>query len=312
MRVLEVTPKDYREEVRNVASVFDTPGFALLNAHKCDRIHFLVFQDSRRALAAIIGGKGADARMPFSAPHGCFSWIKTRPRLSDFYSAIETLEAWSRDGGYRSLEFRPPPAFYHEGVVSSLVHASVGRGFQVAAMELNHHRLLSGDLDAGLATLDPKARQKLKFGEEAGHRFLELQGPSGLARAYGIIQLNRAAKGYPLRLSLEELQCTLGTVPGLVFLVQDARGTDLAAAIVFLVAPCIAQVIYWGNRPGSEGLHPMNFLARKLEEDLRGRGIQVLDVGPSTEGGVPNFGLCDFKQSLGCQATVKHVLSKTW
>lgn len=312
MEVLEVDPREYRGAVRNYASVFDTADFALLNAHKTDRIHFLLFQEAKRVLGVILGGQGNAARLPFSAPYGCFSWIKTRPRVSDFYAAVEALEGWCRQRGYRSLELRLPPAFYQEGVISSLWHALFGRSFQVSVMDLNHHLPLSEVGVQGGSGLDAKARQKLKVGEDAALRFLKLEEAGGLSRAYRVIQANREAKGYPLRMGLEELLRTRELIPGWTFVVQSTSGEDLAAAIVFLTRPGIAQVIYWGNVPGSEALHPMNFLAWKLETHLREVGLRILDIGPSTDGGVPNHGLCDFKQSIGCLATVKPVMLKGW
>ena len=35
------------------------------------------------------------------------------------------------------------------------------------------------------------------------------------------------------------------------------------------------------------------------------KGISLIDIGTSTVDGVPNFGLCDFKESIGCNCSPK-------
>ena len=36
------------------------------------------------------------------------------------------------------------------------------------------------------------------------------------------------------------------------------------------------------------------------------KGLKILDIGPSTENGIPNYGLCEFKENIGCTASLKY------
>ena len=36
--------------------------------------------------------------------------------------------------------------------------------------------------------------------------------------------------------------------------------------------------------------------------------MRLLDLGPATETGVPNYGLCVFKESLGAEPTLKYTM----
>ena len=65
------------------------------------------------------------------------------------------------------------------------------------------------------------------------------------------------------------------------------------------------QVIYWGNYPDTDQFKSMNFLAFKVFEYYKNSGIEIIDIGPSTEFSIPNRGLCDFKQGIGCSVTTK-------
>ena len=35
--------------------------------------------------------------------------------------------------------------------------------------------------------------------------------------------------------------------------------------------------------------------------------LKVLDIGPSSVEGVPNYGLCSFKENIGCTISLRHV-----
>lgn len=70
------------------------------------------------------------------------------------------------------------------------------------------------------------------------------------------------------------------------------------------------QVIYWGDIGEYEMKRPMNYLAYKVYEFYANKGIEVLDIGPSTEEGAPNYGLCDFKESIGCEVSMKYSYCK--
>ncbi len=83
------------------------------------------------------------------------------------------------------------------------------------------------------------------------------------------------------------------------------EGADVAAAVVYNVAPEIMQVIYWGDCPGYERLHPMHRFAPELMHVCGAAGARILDIGPSSEDGIPSPGLCSFKESVDCLPTLK-------
>jgi hypothetical protein len=64
-------------------------------------------------------------------------------------------------------------------------------------------------------------------------------------------------------------------------------------------------VIYWGDINGYSELRPMNYLSYKVFEHYHNSDIRIVDIGPSSEQGVPSYGLCNFKESIGCVTTLK-------
>ena len=83
--------------------------------------------------------------------------------------------------------------------------------------------------------------------------------------------------------------------------------TDVAAAQVFHVAKDTAQVIYWGDLAAYSHLRTMNRLAAFMYDHFSRLGVRILDIGPSTEDGEPNYGLCSFKEDIGCEVCTKHI-----
>ena len=127
-----------------------------------------------------------------------------------------------------------------------------------------------------------------------------------MERAYEVIRRNREEHGYPLRMTLEQVWQTVTSVVKADFFVLEHEGRDVAAAQISHVAEGIAQVIYWGDIRKYSALRPMNFLAYSLLDHYYKQGLRILDIGPSTEDGVPNYGLCEFKENIGCEVTLKY------
>ena len=55
-------------------------------------------------------------------------------------------------------------------------------------------------------------------------------------------------------------------------------------------------------------LKSMNYLSYKIFEFYNSKGIEILDIGISTECGIPNYGLCEFKENIGCDASSRFTL----
>ena len=103
----------------------------------------------------------------------------------------------------------------------------------------------------------------------------------------------------------DQIQETVKVIKADFFIVQQAAGKAIAAAMVFHVAEKIVQVVYWGDLPDFAHLKTMNFLSYKVFEYYKSKEIRIIDIGPSTENSIPNFGLCEFKESIGCDITSK-------
>jgi hypothetical protein len=152
--------------------------------------------------------------------------------------------------------------------------------------------------------IDTNARRNLRIAMESNDIFVRCETEAEKGEAYDIIKANREYKGYPLRMTKEQVMSTIKVVDHDFFLVKHEDKT-IASAVVYRVKPKVAQVVYWGDIPDVGEFKPVNFISYNLIKYYKNLAFDILDIGTSTEGGIPNYGLCDFKESIGCMPSSK-------
>lgn len=304
MTANEVMAKEYATLFRNHDHCYNSAEFIALNSKKCERLHRFAFMDGTRPRFGIIFGE-RDGRWlsPFSAPFGGFDFIR-HPSVKAFEEALELLRGLAADSGY-DISVTLPPVFYSPRNLAILTTMLVNTpGIRFTA-DYNYH-FDTSDIGDYMSVLKDNGRKNLRKAMTNNYCFRPIAPTNieGVERAYEVIRLNREQHGYPLRMSLAEVKETVKIIPA-EFFILTLDGTDVAAAQVYYPAPGIAQVIYWGDVDGYSEARPMNMLARELFGYLSPK-VRIVDVGPSSEDGVPSIGLCDFKESVGCRVTPKY------
>ena len=305
MTIEEVSLEEYSALPFKHPHVFNTPGFAALNAHKAERLHCLTFSDeSRLRYGIILGEREGWLLSPFSAPFGGFSYCRA-PHLESLDAAAECLLDYARKAELR-VRISLPPLFYEPQFVADT--AAILSSRSVAThIHLNYHFTLSrfADYERCLAR---NARKNLHHAEGQEWEFVSVwrDDEDGLRQAYDVIRRNREEHAYPLSMTLDDVLKTVRVIPADFFLLRHG-GENVAAAQVFHVAEGIAQVVYWGDIRVWSPLRTMNMLAFRVFEHYSRSPLRVLDIGTSMLGDAPNFGLCDFKTAVGCEVSPKFV-----
>jgi hypothetical protein len=303
-----LTPSEYSLLGISSISVFDGPAFNRLHEGKlAETLYIVISEDSKDRFGLIVGiSKDSFCQLPISAPYGMISSIRKNAKIKDYHSATHAIVEYLRDEKKaKGMQITLPPRFYDENAIALFENSLFMYGFRPKTMDVNYHfNLNEFDPQAYLENLEIKARQKLKSALQAGLEFRAAESGEEIRRAYDVIQKNREHKGYPLKLSFEDIQNT-GKIISIEYFGVCKNDEMIASAIVYHVSSSIAQVVYWGNLPGAEEYKPMNFLAYALFQHFAEKKLSIVDIGISTEDGVPNFGLCDFKASIGCTASIK-------
>ena len=303
MEIEEMTPSVYTQSFQ-ITHVYNTVDFNLLNAYKVENVHFLSFNDKKRRIGIILGQQGHQMFCPFSAPFGGFSFNKSQ-RLSCINMAVEALRNYAQSNRL-TVKIALPPMFYAPQQLAETANC-LNRFGKLRYMELNYHFPISA-FSHYEDIIERNAKKNLHHSLKENFEFMAVDSKDhgNIEKAYDVIRRNRKEKGYPLRMTFQDVEKTTQLVQADFFLLLH-DGNEVAAAQVFHVAKDIAQVIYWGDLREYSSLRPMNFFTYKLFEYYYQKGLKILDIGPSTEDGIPNFGLCDFKTSIGCVPTPKFV-----
>lgn len=300
MSIIEMSAIEYQRIFPQPRTVFNSVAFSEVNAQKVRRIIYAAAVDeSKKPIIGLTIGEREDGRLraPFSAPFIIFDY--NRPHCND--TIIAALLEFI--GKYRGLSLTLPPPVYCPVMNSKLLLALQYVGTKVEFTDWNYHIDLTQPY---LQSLTSESRRKINVASREGFHLEE----STLEHAYEIILQNRQHKGYPLRMTLEQVRATVtpeGPVDADFFVLTDGV-RDAASAVVYHVTADIAQVIYWGNVPESPCRFAMNLLAAKLCEHYASAGFHILDIGPSSEYGEPDVGLADFKESVGAICTPRHTL----
>ncbi|GAA4308481.1 hypothetical protein [Nibribacter koreensis] len=291
--------------------VYNSVAFNQFNADRLGlELHCLAFKTKKYRLGLLGVVQDGVFKSPFSAPFGGFSFVKDDVRIQHLDQALDALQEYCSAKDVSKIEFTLPPLFYSPSFVSKVYNSLYSHGFAVTQLELNHSLHLAGHtLESYQQTFRRNAQKNLAITLAKDFTFEVCETEAGKQLAYAIIQQNRTVRNKPLRMPFEQLMQTVKLISSDFFLVRLV-GEPVAAAIVFQVAKDIVQIIYWGDLPELSSNRTMNYLSFQLVKYYLDKGVQVIDVGYSTEDSVPNYGLCDFKESIGCTAYPKLSFSK--
>lgn len=303
MQIKNLTPDEFASTFQ-AAHVFNTVAFAQLNSDKVERVHYLSFDDPKTCFGIVLGESNGVLRSPFSAPFGGFLEKGTHG-LERMEKAVDALADYAKERSLR-LQITLQPLVYDETKISKWVSVMM-RKMQLHHTDLNYHFDISR-MPNYSSVINRSARKLLNQALRQNFclRKLDSGNRDDVARAYNVISCNRKERGFPLRMTFEQVWQTVSRVVTADFFVLEHGGCDVAAAQIFHVADGIAQVVYWGDIRQYAKLRPMNYLAYSLFGYYADNGLRILDIGPSTEDGIPNYGLCEFKESIGCSVTIKY------
>lgn len=311
MIIEEVTYKDYCSKV-SAKIFFNRPEFNFLNKDKVDSLRYFLFKDKKYRFALCVGQRENFWYAPFSAPFATFVNLRDDWSILQLEDAVKVFNEFIINNSVRYVKFILPPAFYAESLVSSLQNIFLRSGYSVKYQDLNFSLKLNKNfLNSYVKLLPSNGRKNLNSALNNNLNFNQCKTVEDKKIAYNIIKANRKLRGYPLKMTWEQVCATINLVDNDFFIVTHDN-ESIAAAIVFHVKDDIVQVIYWGDIPEFSSLRPTNFLAYKLICYYSEKNFKYIDIGPSTEFGMPNYGLCDFKRSIGCQINSKVTFEKNF
>lgn len=304
MEIRKVSAKEYKQVFPTPFSIFNSVDFSELNKEKVLHVHYLLFVDSKLRLGIILGETDNLLKAPFSASYGGFSF-NSAVALRYYDEACKKLKEYGAQLGKQVFITLAPP-LYDSLDNAKTFGALMRAGAEIVYANYNHHFEVSRFANYE-SILDSRIKNKLRQSLSYNLIFKKLNSkiPEDVERVYSVIRINHSERGNPLRMSLQNVLDTIKIIPADIFVVSNQECVDIASALVFHTSKYICQIIYWGDVPSYSYLKSMNFLSYKVFEYYYGTEIKSLDISISTEDGVPNYGLCEFKENIGCYATTR-------
>lgn len=282
-------------------ALFNRPAFHDLNVSTGQEpARFDHFADGR-LVGSLVGVVDSGTFVSgYSAPFGGPDFVRDSETVTNVIGLVRHALDKAAKEGISCLQVKAKPSFYSASE-EAVQFALLNLGFTVETAELNHHIDLTGMSGAEdyLRRLKPPARRALKHAVGEPFEFARASSEADWVAGYDVLRRNREAKGRRLRLPLEyvlRIRDTFPTLVRLFTLSHDSR--PCAAALVYRVRPRHDLVVYWGDAGHDLPRSPMNLLVQRLVEGSIDDGVLSLDVGISTEHGVPNQGLIQFKESV--------------
>ncbi|MCI8377468.1 MAG: hypothetical protein HFH72_02995 [Lachnospiraceae bacterium] len=308
MELLEITAEKYGELCGRCRYFYNSKDFHGLNEEKVEQVVYFLFKEKKNKLALAAGIDKGVLKMPYSAPFAVFEAMQKYIKIEEIDQTLCLLDEYADRHAVSQIFFRCPPAFYDVCFLSKLQNSLLRNGYQLAVCDLNYQFRLDKE-EPYMDLLHRNAKKNLKQAMQREFVLFHCDTNEEKEEAYRIIAANRKSKGYPLRMTYAQVMATVQFTSHDFFILK-LGDIGIAAAIVFQVTSECYQVIYWGNLSGKESVRPMNYLSYKLYHYYKEKGIRFLDIGPSTEDGLPNYGLCDFKESIGCEVDTKNTYIK--
>ena len=303
-----VSREEYSQYFNESWTIFHSTKFNEINKDKVKNVVYLLFENTNCLFGICFGIKENWIVSPFSSPFGGIE--HTGDFLeNDYIVAIDKLAYYLNENHPTySVQITLPPVSYDKNSIEVQLDGFIKNGFKIKYTDINFH--LELNLDDPLSILKRNAKKNLKKALEVDYQLILADNRIDKERAYSIIQRNRAEKGYPLKMSFQDLLKTENVVK-IDFFTLKMNHQDVAAAVVFRINSKVAMVVYWGHLYEFSEYRPVNLMGFLLVNFYKEQGFQILDIGPSSENGILDEGLASFKESLGCVRSNKFTLIKS-
>lgn len=280
---------------------FLRPCFLALNAQRVDELIFLSTPDLQKDMALVFGRKGQALAMPFSSPFGGFYHRNYQAYSDQMDGLAYALRAFLQSHSY-SLFYASAPGIYETGPTAKWHSALLRTGFRSLWPEITSYI----DLSRFSGNFPNKGvRKYLRQAQENGLHFRKVESEADKRAVYATTAENRQRLGRPMPMGFADFIAVEKCWSVDYFAVESAPGRMVAGAIFYPYHPEVVLGALWGDTAEGRPLRAMNFCLAELIAHYRERGFRFLDLGKSTNDGVPDPGLLRFKETHGAQSELR-------
>lgn len=306
--LIESNAKEYKHKFPFNPHPYISEGFIELVAGKADRIVRLMEDKQKVSIGLIAGIRDLELKSPISAPFGGFHFRHSNILISEIEDFLSQLISYSFCQNLTKIELTLPPFIYHHSFSAKMFSALLRNGFSMNIPEITNWidlRKFSGEFS------DCNARNSYSKSLQRNLSFYEVFKKEEKEAAFRLVCQNRARFNRPIYMEFNDLMEMSKLWPVDFFHVLAKDGDIVATAICYRGHPKIVQAIFWGDNEKGRCLCSMNFCSLNLWNHYKKMGFNFVDLGISTEYGIPNIGLIRFKENLDCISGLRFTMSLT-
>lgn len=288
-------------------SLFNLPEHRLLQS-KGEWISYYIIRENKKvALAGIHFLLSAStASSPYRSPFGSIDAAE-HIEPSVLFNFLQFIESDLRKLNVKKVVIKNPPTLYSPRLQTLLQVFLINVGFQVVSAEPG------AILNVGKPASELSSGWEKRKVKQAKEKELQLrhEGIDKIKTLYDFIHGCRIQKGYPSSMTLNDMQEVITIFPDRFLLTSVHKNNELVAASICV--RCNRHVLYHfysDHNTSDKASNPTVFLIRSLYEYCIENGIALFDLGTSSIGGIPNFGLLNFKLRLDATPTTKFTFQK--
>lgn len=305
--LLNLDPSQFFYYFPNNPHQFISKEFVSLNANKVDRIVRLVEETDKVQIGLIAGIKDGILKSPFSAPFGGFHFRSENCYPEVIESFIESLISFAETENLKNIQITLPPDIYSQSTNAKVINTLIRLGFKMQLPEITNWVDLTKfneiyTHNASRTYYNQAVKNKLEF-----HEVTSLEDKQSI---YNLIVANRERMGRPIYMTFEDILETSRLFPTDFLKVINPDGEIVAGAIFYRAHKEIAYAVFWGDALEGRAVRAMDFLIFNLWSFYKKAGFTFIDLGTSTESGIPNEGLLRFKETHECVSSIRHTF--TW
>jgi hypothetical protein len=300
--IANVIPKVFKELQPNDPHPFVSESFVQVNKEKAERIVRLVDPENN-SLGLVAGVSKQELKSPFSAPFGGFHYRHEKLYISEVSSFITGLIDFVKSEDLKSIHITLPPDIYH-----ATLNAKVNSVLMRSAFTRNIPEITNW---VDLREFENRFtfRSSREYYNQAVKHGLTFQAEDSAeqqAEIYTIIKENRQRLGRSIFMTLHDLKKIEALWPVDFFSVMTPEKEIVAGAIFYRCHPEIIQAVFWGDSEAGRPLRAMDFLLFNLWSHYKQANFRYIDLGISTESGIPNEGLLRFKETHECASCLRY------
>lgn len=313
--------------------LFNKTPHLFLQKNNDENISFfsLFLEDNNKIYARfnVFFDKRNNPKTAFSPLKMPFGGIECYEDLSyeKLYFFVNEIQKFCEEKLTKLLKITFYPFSYVPEQAHTLTQVLLQQNFSITNSEITH--FIEIDKQNFIEKIDVSAKRRIKKCKNNPNFIFEKlilsddleEKKQQLSVCHNIFVENRRRKNFPISIDFEGFVRLFCEFPDehTIFVVKDLT-KDLAERqaenqiIAFSVAIRINKSILYHFIPadvvGYEVFSPMIFLINGMYEYCQKEQIKILDLGISTAGGEPNFGLIRFKKSLGAKSSLKLTFEK--